>query len=180
MFYFVKTADDQRYGPADIDTLVSWVGEGRLAPETTLIERGTERHCRADSIAAVAAAFRRASGARPAVSVERDGAVSNGFPTMTQGPGVGAPRPPAVPSPATLPHARSNVGPKSKLAAGLLGIFLGQFGVHRFYLGYVGIGIIQILVTCASCGIGGIWGFVEGIICLCGGMQDADGYELSD
>ena len=55
MFYFVKTANDQRYGPADIDTLVSWVGEGRLEPDTTLIERGTERHCRADSIAAVAA-----------------------------------------------------------------------------------------------------------------------------
>ena len=36
---------------------------------------------------------------------------------------------------------------KSKLAAGLLGIFLGSFGVHRFYLGFIGIGIAQIAVT---------------------------------
>src|SRR5258707_374960 len=32
---------------------------------------------------------------------------------------------------------------KSKLVAGLLGIFLGGLGVHRFYLGYIGIGIAQ-------------------------------------
>ena len=97
---------------------------------------------------------------------------------MTQGPGVGAPRPPAVPSPGTLPFARSNVGPKSKLAAGLLGIFL-PFGVHRFYLGYIGMGVLQVFAS-FCCGVGVLWCFVEGIICLCGGMQDADGHELGD
>jgi TM2 domain-containing membrane protein YozV len=57
---------------------------------------------------------------------------------------------------------------KSKLAAGLLGIFLGGFGVHRFYLGYTSIGIIQIVVTVFTCGIGSLWGFVEGILYLAG------------
>src|SRR5438105_1560729 len=33
---------------------------------------------------------------------------------------------------------------KSKLAAGLLGIFLGGLGIHRFYLGYTNIGIAQL------------------------------------
>ena len=35
---------------------------------------------------------------------------------------------------------------KSKLVAGLLGIFLGGFGVHKFYLGYTKEGIIMLAV----------------------------------
>jgi TM2 domain-containing membrane protein YozV len=72
---------------------------------------------------------------------------------------------------------------KSKVAAGLLGIFLGGFGVHRFYLGYTKIGIIQIIVTVFTCGIGALWGFVEGILYLAGAngwTTDATGRPLSD
>lgn len=40
-------------------------------------------------------------------------------------------------------------GGKSKIAAGLLGIFLGSFGVHNFYLGYIKRALIQLgLVIC--------------------------------
>ena len=42
--------------------------------------------------------------------------------------------------------------PKSKVAAGILGILVGGLGIHRFYLGYVGIGILQIVVTILTCG----------------------------
>src|SRR5262249_2074384 len=52
--------------------------------------------------------------------------------------------PPAVIPPAVVPPALTN---KSKIAAGLLGIFVGGLGVHRFYLGYTSIGLIQIVVT---------------------------------
>lgn len=55
---------------------------------------------------------------------------------------------------------------KSRLAAGLLGILLGGLGVHRFYLGYVGIGILQIVVTFVTFGFGAIWGLIEGILYL--------------
>jgi TM2 domain-containing membrane protein YozV len=55
---------------------------------------------------------------------------------------------------------------KSRVTAGILGILLGAFGVHRFYLGYTGIGIAQIAVTVFTCGIGAIWGFIEGIMIL--------------
>ncbi len=41
---------------------------------------------------------------------------------------------------------------KSKMAAGLLGIFLGAFGVHNFYLGYTGKAIAQLLISILSCG----------------------------
>ncbi len=72
---------------------------------------------------------------------------------------------------------------KSKIAAGLLGIFLGGFGVHRFYLGFTKIGIIQIVVTIFTCGIGSLWGFVEGILYLVGSngyTTDASGRPLRD
>ncbi|MBM6818345.1 NINE protein [Clostridium saudiense] len=72
--------------------------------------------------------------------------------------------------------------PKSKIAAGILGILVGGLGIHRFYLGYVGIGILQIVVTVLTCGAGSLWGFIEGILILCGTTitTDADGVPLSD
>ncbi len=68
---------------------------------------------------------------------------------------------------------------RSKIVAGVLGLLLGGLGVHRFYLGYVGIGIIQIIVTIITCGIGALWGFIEGILILCDVIdKDADGRAL--
>lgn len=69
--------------------------------------------------------------------------------------------------------------PKSRIAAGILGILLGAFGAHRFYLGYVGIGIVQIIVTILTAFIGGLWGIIEGIIIIAGGeWNDSDGKPL--
>ena len=39
---------------------------------------------------------------------------------------------------------------KSKMAAGLLGIFLGSLGIHNFYLGYTGKAVAQLLITILS------------------------------
>jgi TM2 domain-containing membrane protein YozV len=84
----------------------------------------------------------------------------------------------ASPVPPVLPTTRR----KSKIAAGLLGILLGGWGIHRFYLGYVGYGITQIIVTIVTCGIGAIWGFIEGILILTGSTitTDARGEPLGD
>lgn len=68
---------------------------------------------------------------------------------------------------------------KSKITAGVLGILLGGLGVHRFYLGYTGIGIAQIVVTIFTLGIGSLWGFIEGILILTGSInKDAKGQPL--
>jgi TM2 domain/GYF domain 2 len=71
---------------------------------------------------------------------------------------------------------------KSKLAAGLFGIFFGGLGVHRFYLGYTGMAFTQIIVTLITCGIGHLWGVVEGILILAGSTitTDAEGRPLRD
>lgn len=86
------------------------------------------------------------------------------------------------------PSEATNESPKSKLAAGLLGIFLGCFGVHNFYLGFTGKAVGQLLLGTAgaiACGIGpvvsGIWGLVEGIMYLTGNKNtDAKGQKLGE
>lgn len=78
----------------------------------------------------------------------------------------------AVSSPVIAPQLMYSS--KSRVAAGLLGIFLGGLGAHRFYLGFAGIGLIQLLLTVTT-GIGVIWGFIEGILLLVGAM-DRDKY----
>ncbi|MGP9537033.1 NINE protein [Brachybacterium sp. AOP43-C2-M15] len=73
--------------------------------------------------------------------------------------------------------------PQSRLVVGLLGIFLGGVGVHRFLLGYTTIGIIQIVVTFVTCGIGAWWGIIEGIMVLARAQAfeyDAHGRPLKD
>lgn len=74
---------------------------------------------------------------------------------------------------------------KSKMAAGLLGIFLGAFGVHNFYLGFTGKAIAQLLITVLSIGflavVSSIWGLIEGVMILTGSIKaDAKGVPLSD
>ncbi len=78
--------------------------------------------------------------------------------------------------------------PKSKLVAGILGIVLGSLGIHRFYLGYTTIGIIQLILGLGgilTCGIttiaSAIWGIVEGIMILTGSInRDASGQPLGE
>lgn len=74
---------------------------------------------------------------------------------------------------------------KSKMAAGLLGIFLGAFGVHNFYLGNTGKAIAQLLISVLSCFtlaiVSEIWGLIEGIMILSGSVKtDAKGVPLKD
>lgn len=62
---------------------------------------------------------------------------------------------------------------KSRKIAGVLGLFLGAFGIHRFYLGFYWTALIQIIVTVLSGGFGLLWGFIEGVLIL-GAYMDKD------
>ena len=78
-----------------------------------------------------------------------------------------------------------NVNGKSKITAGILGIFLGCYGVHNFYLGYNGKAIAQLLITLLSLfllsWVSAIWGLIEGILILTGNIKkDASGNDLID
>lgn len=54
---------------------------------------------------------------------------------------------------------------KSKVAAGVLAILLGSLGIHKFYLGKIGMGVLYLLFCWT--GIPAIVGLIEGIIYLC-------------
>lgn len=80
-------------------------------------------------------------------------------------------------------YSAGPISTRSRLVAGLLGIFLGGMGIHRFYLGNIGIGVVQIIVTLVTFGLGSIWGFVEGIMILARAKSfsaDADGLPLAN
>lgn len=69
---------------------------------------------------------------------------------------------------------------KQKLIAGLLQILVGGLGVGRFYTGHIGIGVAQLVVTLVTCGIGALWGLIDGILILVNGGTDAQGRPLRE
>lgn len=53
---------------------------------------------------------------------------------------------------------------KSKVVAGILALLLGGIGIHKFYLGKIGAGIVSILFCWT--GIPALVGFIEGLVYL--------------
>ncbi len=93
-----------------------------------------------------------------------------------------------------MPHSHQNVErpesihidphvawrPKSRLVAALLGIWLGAFGAHRFYLGYKRTAVLQVALTLVTGGAAGWWGMLEGWLILAGLFaQDARGSRMT-
>ena len=74
---------------------------------------------------------------------------------------------------------------KSRMAAGILAILMGTYGIHSFYLGNTSKGLMQLLLSLFTCGIGAIvmliWGIVDGVRILDGRINtDANGVFLKD
>ncbi len=70
----------------------------------------------------------------------------------------------------------SAVSPKNWLVTVLLSFFLGGFGVHRFYVGKVGTGILMLL----TCGGVGVWAIIDFIMVLVGAFKDSDGLPVKN
>lgn len=70
------------------------------------------------------------------------------------------------------PRVGTATGGKSKVVAGILALFLGGLGVHRFYLGNIGLGILYLLFCWT--GIPAMVAFIEGLVFLCGDEQKFD------
>ena len=65
---------------------------------------------------------------------------------------------------------------KKRLISTLLCFFLGSFGVHRFYVGKTGTGILMLLTL----GGMGIWTLIDFIIILCGSFKDNEGNTITE
>ncbi len=65
---------------------------------------------------------------------------------------------------------------KKRLVTFLLCFFLGVLGIHRFYVGKTGTGIIQLLTL----GGLGIWAFIDMIMILFGSFKDSGGNAITE
>lgn len=65
---------------------------------------------------------------------------------------------------------------KSKMVALILSIVLGELGIDRFYLGYIGTGIIKLI----TCGGFGIWWLIDLILIATGKLKPKDGSEYAE
>ena len=93
--------------------------------------------------------------------------------------------PPVFPG---MPAAMA-VSPKSKMTAALLAFFLGSLGIHRFYVGKTGSGIVMLIllivgyIIFAIAGLAGyiilsplgLWIFIDFIMILMGKFKDKNG-----
>ena len=68
------------------------------------------------------------------------------------------------------------LSPHSKPVAFLLALTLGMFGIHRFYLGYVGFGLAMFF----TCGGLFIWSITDALRILFGHVPDSEGLKLRD
>ncbi len=74
------------------------------------------------------------------------------------------------------PQAQPQPAEKSWLVTALLSFFVGFLGIHRFYTGYIVIGIVQLL-TLGGCGL---WALIDLICILANKFNDAKGKALTD
>ena len=73
-------------------------------------------------------------------------------------------------------HKKSKGPKRDYLTALLLSIFLGSLGVDRFYMGFIGLGILKLL-TFGGCGI---WTIIDIILIATRNLKDADGKSLKE
>jgi len=85
-----------------------------------------------------------------------------------------------------------NVSPKSRAALSILAFFLGELGIHRFYVGKIGTGIAMLLLAIIGYStlaffIGipflvvlGIWNLIDFIMAVVGNFKDKEGKKISN
>jgi TM2 domain-containing membrane protein YozV len=115
--YSVVGADGQVYGPIDAAGLRQWCLEGRIRPDTTIYETASGSAVRAADMPDLRA--------------------------ILQGFGPHAAPPAAMP----LGLPAFTMPTKSKMVAVLLAVVAGPLGLHRFYIGRWGSGLLFLLST---------------------------------
>jgi TM2 domain-containing membrane protein YozV len=151
--WFYAHGGDRR-GPVSEDELKTLAADGRLRPGDLVWQAGMEAWAPARTV----------PGLLPPPSPD------------APPPLPSQPRPPVA---AAAPLSAQGDVPNQKIAAAICAILVGSLGVHKFILGNTTAGLIMLLVTVLTCGLGAIVmhviGIAEGIIYLT--KSDADFYQ---
>jgi hypothetical protein len=200
--WYLKTEDGEDYGPVPKKELDQWFDEGRVTADSQILRDGSDQWQWASDVypqlestsgpAPPSESLPHRSPAPAAAGPDAspgafDFAAGDASPTLratgkrrvrkvVKRTGSAAGRAASRPAKSGGAVASGEQSPKSKLVAGLLGIFLGGYGVHRFYLGYTGMGLVM-LFTCGGCGI---WSLIDAIMILTGKVPDPQGRPLRD
>jgi len=191
----VKTESGDVYGPVKKSELDLWVNEGRVSLQSQLLLAGDKQWQWASDVypelktqtagaghaAATTAGAAIAGGQGGFQQAAHQGAAQQGFANPIASSGQPFQQQQYVqPQPQQV---RVVTNQKSKLVAGLLGLFLGTWGIHNFYLGNIGVGVTQLILTLTCFGgmISGPWALIESIMILTGSInRDAEGRPLTD
>lgn len=155
--YHVVGLDGRTYGPVSATEIELWIAEGRAFGHTQILPGGDREW--------------RPIASQPEFAMAL--AASATMPPPAAAPYLSHPTYPAYAG-YVDPMIRAQAS--NKMAAGICGILLGGLGVHKFILGYTGAGVVMLLITLLTCGLGAIVtsiiGIVEGIIYLSKSDED--------
>ena len=68
------------------------------------------------------------------------------------------------PNSAPPPYSPPTTVDSKRIVCGVLGILLGALGIHKFILGYTTAGIVMLLVSLLTCGVGWVVMYIIGLI----------------
>jgi TM2 domain-containing membrane protein YozV len=149
--YYLSIAG-KTLGPYDQDAILSGLREGRIPRDAMVCPVGSQQWQQLDAVPEFAGALPPPPPPPPPAT-----------PSYA--------RPPFAPSPLHGPYDSLPVGYSSnRVAAGVCGILLGALGIHKFILGMTTPGMVMLLVSILTCGVGAfpmaVIGLVEGIVYL--------------
>jgi len=188
--YSVIASDGNQYGPVDLSTIQQWIQEGRVLPDTQILDGVTGNRGPASYFPLIAPYLNQStppSASQPQIinQLHQPGMSYPQAGGYQQQP-FGQPPNPYAQYPRPGMQGGVNPYPKQKIVAALLAFFLGGLGVHKFYLGKNTLGIVMLVTSLVlgflTCGVAAlavsIWAFVDFILILCDKETDANGYPL--